>query len=81
MLKSVIGVILMVVILGALLPTLLPMFFETATDIDTVATNSSYEDYGAPVLGTVWPIVLTVIILGIAAGLVFFALRRFGVIR
>ena len=80
MIKSAIGVVLVIVVLGALLPVLLPLFFATGADIETVATNSSYAAYGAPVLGTMWPIVLLVIVLGIAAGLIFWALRKFGVI-
>ena len=80
MLKKVLGVVLVVVVLGALLPVLLPLFFDTATDIETVASNATYAAYGAPVLGTMWPIMLTIIILGVAAGVIFYALRKFGVI-
>jgi len=78
--KKVIGVILGVVILGALLPVVLPLMFDTATDIEAVANNATYAAYGAPVLGTMWPIVLIVIVLGIAAGVIYMALRKFGVI-
>ena len=80
MIKKVMGVILGVVILGALLPVVLPLMFDTATDIEAVATNATYAAYGAPVLGVMWPIVLIVIVLGIAAGVIYMALRKFGVI-
>lgn len=80
MIKGIIGVVLVVMVIGILLPTVLPIMYDTDTDVQTLADNASYADVGAPLLGTVWPIVMIVITLGIAAGVIFFALKRFNVI-
>jgi len=80
MIKSVIGVILVVMVLGVLLPTVLPLMLDTDTDIQTFAADAGYSDVGAPLFGTLWPIVMIVVMIGIAAGVVFFALKRFNVI-
>ena len=79
MIKKVLGVILIAVVIAALLPVLLPLLFDSIGDIDAI----THEDAGAELalLKTIWPIVVMVIIIGIAAGLVFFALKRFGVIK
>ena len=79
MIKSVIGVLLIAVVIGALIPVLLPVLFDTIGDIDDI----THADAGAELtlLKTMWPIVVMVVIIGIAAGMVFFALRRFGVIK
>ena len=79
MIKSVIGVILIAVVIGALIPVLLPVLFDTIGDIGDL----THADAGAELdlLQTMWPIVVMVIVIGVAAGLVFFALRRFGVIK
>lgn len=79
MIKKVLGVILIAVVVGTLLPVLLPLLFDTIGEVDAI----THEDAGAELtlLQTIYPIVIMVIIIGIAAGLVFFALRRFGVIK
>ena len=79
MIKKVLGVILIAVVIAALLPVLLPLLFDSIGDIDAIA----HEDAGAELdlLQTLWPIVVMIVIIGIAAGLVFFALKRFGVIK
>lgn len=77
MTKKVVSVILLVVVLGALIPALWPSM--QATDTDIQALNATAGDIATPFLQTIWPIVLLVIGIGIAAGLVFFALRKFGV--
>lgn len=79
MIKKVLGVILIAVVIAALLPVLLPLLFDSLGDIDAI----THEDAGAELdlLQTIWPIVVMIIIIGVAAGLVFFALRRFNVIK
>ena len=79
MIKKVLMVILVAVVVAALLPVLLPLLFDSIGDIDAI----SHEDAGAELslLQTLWPIVVMIIIIGIAAGLVFYALRHFGVVR
>ena len=79
MIKKVLGVILIAVVVAALVPVLLPLLFDSIGDIEDI----THEDAGAELdlLQTLWPIVVMIVIIGIAAGLVFFALRRFGVIK
>jgi len=81
MIKSAIGVVLVIMVLGILLPTVLPLMLDTDTDIQAFAIDADYADLGAPLFGTIWPIVMIVVMIGIAAGVVFFALKRFNVIN
>lgn len=75
MIKKVIGIVLMVVVLGALLPVLWPMVEDTAAD---VSGNLSGTGPGGTFIATMWPIVLLIVGIGVAAGLIFYALKRFG---
>ena len=76
MIKNILMVILVVVVLGALLPVVLPMFFDTTADIEAIA-GSEPE---LIMLQELWPLALMIIIIGLAAGLIFYALRKFNVI-
>jgi len=75
LIKKVIGVVLVVVVLGALLPVLWPMLVDTDTAIQELE-GGGITDF----LQAMWPIALIIIGIGIAAGLIFYALRSFGVI-
>ena len=79
MISKVLGVVLIAVVVAALLPVMLPLLFDSIGDIEDI----THADAGAELdlLQTLWPIVVMIIIIGIAAGLVFFALRRFKVIK
>ena len=79
MIKKVLGVILIAVVIAALLPAVLPLLFDTAEPIESINITASPEAGG--MLQTMWPIVIMIIIIGVAAGLVFFALRRFKVVK
>ena len=79
MVKRVIGVLLIVIVLGAMIPAVLPKLFDTAGDISSLNVTAAPEAGG--LLQTMWPIVLMVLVIGVAAGLVFFALRRFNIIK
>ena len=79
MVKTVVGVLLIVIVLGALIPVILPELFDTVTDIEGLNVTASPTAGG--MLKTLWPIVIMVIIIGISAGLIFFALRRFNIIK
>ena len=79
MIKTVIGVLLIVIVLGALIPVILPELFDTVTGIEGLNVTASPTAGG--MLKTMWPIVIMVIILGVSAGLVFFALKRFNIVR
>lgn len=79
MIKKVLAVILIAVVIAALLPAILPLLFDTVAPIESMNVTASPEAGG--LLKTVWPIVIMVIIIGVAAGLVFFALKKFNVIK
>ena len=76
MTKKIVGVILLVVVLGAIIPALWPTMTNTDSDIQALNSTGAATTF----LQTIWPIVLLVIGIGIAAGLVFYALRKFGVL-
>lgn len=75
MIQAVVSVILIVIVLGALIPALWPKFSETATNIAALTQT----DAGTETLQSLWPIALVVVGIGIAAGIVFMALHKFGV--
>lgn len=75
MLKKVITVLVIVVALGALIPTLWPMFTDTDTQIQ--ALNGT--DTATGFLQTSWPIALLIIGLAIGIGVLFYALKKFGI--
>ena len=79
MIKRVLGVIIIAVVIAALIPAMLPILFDTSGPIESMNITASPAAGG--MLKTMWPIVVMIIIIGIAAGLVFFALKRFKVIR
>lgn len=79
MLKKVIMVIMVVVVLGAALPILIPMATDTTTDIAAIQGIPG-DDPAVDLLVELWPIMLLIIILGIAAGVIFYGLKHFGVI-
>lgn len=66
---------MLIIVLGALIPVLWPMMEATDTDIQALTETGPITTF----LQTMWPIVLLVIGIGVAAGLVFMALRKFGV--
>lgn len=74
--KAVIGVMMVVVVLGAAIPALWPTFTGSADDIAALTQT----DAGTTMLQTMWPIALVIIGIGIAAGIIFLALREFGII-
>jgi len=75
MLKKVLGVLIVVIVIGAAIPAVWPTFIGTDTAIQALTET----DQGTVMLQTFWPIMTMVIALAIAAGLVFFALRKFDI--
>lgn len=67
---------MLIIVLGALIPVLWPMMEATDTDIQALTQTGPITVF----LQTMWPIVLLVIGIGVAAGLVFYSLKKFGVI-
>ena len=75
MIKKVIGVILVIIVLGALLPVLWPMLVDTDTDIQAIEGGGAITGF----LQAMWPIALIVVGIGIGAGIIYYALKKFGV--
>lgn len=75
-LHAVVIVALVIIVLGALLPVLWPMLQATTTNITAIAGTDAPTQF----LKTMWPIALLVTGLGIVVAIVFYALRKFGVL-
>lgn len=71
---------MVVVVLGALIPILIPLMQDTATDIAAMQGTPGAEPE-IDMLVTLWPIMLLILIIGVAAGVIFFALKHFGVVK
>lgn len=75
MVRRFVTVVLSIVLLGALVPVLWPLFVGTDTDIQAMTET----DDATVLFQTIWPIALLVIGVALAAGVVFYALRKFKV--
>jgi len=75
-LTGVLLTVLAVVILGVMLPALWPMLLDSITNINAIEGS----DTATAFLKVGWPIAILVIGVGVVAGLIFYALRQFGVI-
>ena len=73
--KRIISALLVIAVLGYVLPALWPLMQDT-TDAITGLSGGTETD----ILKAIWPIALIIIGIGIAAGVIFFALKQFGVI-
>lgn len=73
--KGLVGGVIGLVIFGALVPVLFPMI----TDSDTAIQALTGTDDGTVMLQTLWPILLIVCGIGIAVGVVYYALKKFRV--
>jgi len=79
MIQKLLGVLIVLVVIGALLPVLLPVLFDSSAGIASMNVTASPAAGG--MLKTMWPIMVMILIIGIAGGLIFFALKRFGVLK
>lgn len=73
-LKTLIGGAVGLVILGTVVPVVWPLIAGTDTDIQAMTGT----DAGTTTIQAFWPILLVVCGLGIAAGIIYFGLRKFG---
>jgi hypothetical protein len=76
MIKKVLGVAVTLVVMGALVPVLWPLIIASNTNIQNIAGSDSATAF----LKALWPVLLIIVALGVAGGLVFYVLRKFGVI-
>ena len=77
MIKKILVVGLVIIVIGALLPSLWGMMMDTS---DTVG-NLTGEGAGGTFIAAMWPIVLIIVGIGIAAGLIFYAIRKFNITK
>lgn len=76
MLKTVLGVMLAIIVLGVAIPVVWPTFVGTDTAIQAMTET----DEATVLFQTFWPIALLIVGLSIAVGVVFYGLRKFNVI-
>lgn len=74
--KTLITAVIGIVIFGALIPVLFPLI----TDSDTAIQALTGTDDGTVMLQTMWPILLVICGIGVPVGVLYFALRKFGLI-
>lgn len=74
-LTAVVIVALTIIVMGALIPVLWPMLQATTTNITAIAGTDAPTAF----LKTMWPIAILVVGLGIVVAIIFYALRKFGV--
>lgn len=75
-LTALIGVAVVMLVLGTAVPVLWPLVADTSDNI----TAMTGTDVGTTTIQALWPIILLVIGLGIAVGLIIYALKRFNII-
>ena len=76
LLIALISTVVVIIVLAVSIPILWPI----ATDASTNITSMTGTDAGTTTIQAFWPVVLLLVGLGIAVGLIMFALRRFGLI-
>lgn len=74
---AVVGGVIGIIVLAKLAVALWPTLAATGTDVAALTQT----DAGTEMLQGIWPIVLVVVGVGLAAGAIFFVLRKFGVMR
>lgn len=72
--KNLIAAVIGIVVLGALIPVLFPLI----TDSDTAIQALTGTDDGTVMLQTLWPVLLVICGVGVPVGVLYFALRKFG---
>ena len=77
LLVGLIGIVVVLIVIGTAFPILWPMVTGAVTDNITAMTGT---DAGTTTFISFWPVVLLVVGLGIAVGIVVFALRKFGLL-
>lgn len=73
--KKTVYIILAVVILGFCLPVLWPLLQDAADAIAALSGGAETD-----ILQAIFPVALVILAIGIAAGLIFWGLKQFGVV-
>lgn len=74
--KFVVGIIttfVLIIVLGQVVPALWPTFISSDTSVQALTDNST----ATTTFQAFWPIVLLIIGLGVAVGLIMYAIKRF----
>ena len=74
LLSALIIIVVVMIVLGTSIPVLWPLLTDTSTNI----TAMTGTDAGTTTIQAFWPIILLIIGLGVAVGLIVFALKKFG---
>ena len=74
-LVGIIGVVVVLIVLGATVPVIWPL----ATTYSANITSMTGTDTGTLIMVALWPIVLLMVGIGVAIGAVMFALKKFGI--
>lgn len=72
-LGSIIGVVVALVALGYAIPVLWPMAAGSADNISAMTG----DDAGTTTMQAFWPVILLIVGLGIAVGLIYYAINKF----
>lgn len=75
-LVALIGVAVVLIVLGTAIPVLWPLAANSSVAIAAMEGT----DAGTTTIQGFWPIILLVVGLGIAVGLIVYALKRFGLL-
>jgi len=73
LLAGLIGIVVILIVLGTTIPVLWPLATATTTNI----TAMSGTDAGTETIQAFWPIIILVVGLGLAVGLIAYALKKF----
>ena len=76
LLASLIIVVVVLIVLGTAIPVLWPLASATSVGIG----NMTGTDAGTTTIQAFWPVILLVVGMGIAVGLIFYGLHKFGLI-
>ena len=74
-LGAIISIVIVIIVLANAIPVLWPM----ATSASANITAMTGTDAGTTTIQAFWPVVLLLVGIGIAIGLIVFAMRKFGI--
>ena len=75
LLSSVISLVVVIIVLATSIPILWPMATEASGNI----TAMTGTDAGTETIQAFWPVVLLIVGIGVAVGLIVYALKEFGI--
>jgi len=70
------GVVVVIIVMARAIPVLWPLATEASENI----TGMTGTDAGTTTIQAFWPIILLLVGLGVAIGLIIYALKKFGIL-